>query len=57
MVSTYINQLNKTQATSSILSLVNMPRYTENHLRRHARREPDVPTRRIAELYGVPRKV
>jgi len=33
-----------------------MPRYTEKQLYeaiKHARREPDVPTRRIAELYGV----
>jgi len=35
-----------------------MPKYTEKQLQediRHARRKPDVPTRRIAELYGVPR--
>ena len=35
-----------------------MPKYTEKQLQeaiKHARREPDVPTRRIAELYEVPR--
>jgi len=35
-----------------------MPKYTEKQLQeaiKHARRESDVPTRRIAELYEVPR--
>jgi len=57
-VSTHISQLTKPQAVSPIPPLASMPKYTEKQLQetiRHAQREPDVPTRRTAEMYGVPR--
>jgi len=53
----YLRQLTKPQAVSHT-TLASMPKYTEKQLQeaiRHARREPDVPTRYIAELYGVTR--
>jgi len=40
--------------------VASMPKYTEKQLQeaiRHTRRESDMPTRRIAELYGVPRTI